>query len=84
MWKANKLLTAGAVGVVSHGFGGLGGAGMEVLDGIHAGQSQGGLSHVERCRSTFRVQGDTRSHRLAGAQLWVGSSRNWSVFFGRP
>ena len=37
--------------VVSHGYGGLDGAGMEVVDGMHAGQGQGGLSHVGRLRS---------------------------------
>ena len=26
----------------------------------------------------------TRSHHHPGAQLWVGSSRNWSVFLERP
>ena len=29
------------MGVVSHGYGGLGGAGMEVMDGMYVGQSQG-------------------------------------------
>ena len=33
-------------------------AGMELTFGKHAGQSQGGYSHVERCHSTFRVRGD--------------------------
>ena len=27
---------------------------------------------------------DTRSHRIPGAQLWIGSSRKWSVFGGSP
>ena len=27
---------------------------------------------------------DTRSHNLLGEQLWVGWSRSWSVFRGRP
>ena len=34
-------------------------AGLEVVDGIHVGQSQGGWSHVARCRSTSPVRGDT-------------------------
>ena len=59
------------------------GAGMEVVLGRHAGQSQG----VVACRSTSPVRGedavDTRSHNLPGAQLWVGLSCNWSVFRGR-
>ena len=37
--------------VVSHGYGGLGGAGVEAVDGMHVGQSQGGWSHVEKCQS---------------------------------
>ena len=45
--------------VVSHGYGRLVGAGMEVVDGMHAGRSQGCWSHVVRCRSTSRVRGDT-------------------------
>ena len=50
--------------VVSHGYGGLGGTGME----LHAGQSRGGWSHVGRCRSTSQVRGDdTRSHHRPGA-----------------
>ena len=32
---------------------------MEVVDGVHAGQSQGGWTHAGRCRSTSRVRGDT-------------------------
>ena len=47
------------VHVCSHGYGELDGAGMAVVDGMHAGQSQGGWSRVWRCRSTFRVRGDT-------------------------
>ena len=35
------------------------GTGMEVVDGMHAGQSRGGLSHVERYRDTSRVRDDT-------------------------
>ena len=45
--------------VVSHGYGGMGGAGMEVVDGMHAGQSQMGWSHFGRCRSISRVRGNT-------------------------
>ena len=56
---------------------------MEVMVGKDAGQRQGGWSHVRRCRSTSRVRDentdDTRSHRLPGAWLLVGSIRNWSV-----
>ena len=32
------------------------GVGMEEVDGTHAGQSQWGWSHVERCRSISRVR----------------------------
>ena len=35
------------------------GAGMEAVDSMNAGQCQGGWSHVERCRSTSSVRGDT-------------------------
>ena len=45
-------------------------------------------SYVWRCRSTFRMRdGDTddiRWHHLLCENLWVGSSRNWSVYRGRP
>ena len=34
-------------------------AGMEVVDGMHVRQSQGGWSHVRRCRSISRMRGDT-------------------------
>ena len=45
--------------VGSNGFGGLVvGAGMEVVDGIHCGQSKGGWSYVGKCRSTSRVLGE--------------------------
>ena len=64
------------------------GTGMEVMVVMHAGQSHKDWSHVRRSQRTFRVRGgdtaDTRSRCLLGAQLWVGSSQNWSVFRGRP
>ena len=44
--------------VASYGYGGLSGGGMEVVNGIHARQSQRSWSHVVRCRSIFRVRGD--------------------------
>ena len=62
-------------------------AGMEVVDGKHAGQSQGGWLHVGTCQSAPIVRGedtdDTRSHSRPRMQLWVGSSWNWSVFLER-
>ena len=74
-------------GRVSHGYGGLGVAGMKVVDGMHSGKSQGGWSHVGRCQSTFRVRGedtdDTRSHLCSNVQLWVGLCQNWSVLLER-
>ena len=39
---------------------------MEVVDGMHVEQSQGGWSHVGRCRSTSRVRGE---HRQPGVQI---------------
>ena len=32
----------------------------------------------------FKVVVDARSHHLSGAQIWLGSSWNLSVFLGRP
>ena len=41
-----------------------------------------------KCRRISRVCGEytdyNRSHHHPGAQFWVGSSRNWSVFLERP
>ena len=58
---------------------------MEMVVCKHAVQS---MSHVGRCRSISRVRcgytNYTRSHHHPGAQLWVGSSRNQSVFLERP
>ena len=66
---------------------GLVGVGMEMVDRKHAGQSQGGWSHVGRCRGTSRVRGDTLmtpDHTTVQVcSYWVGSSRDWSVFLGR-
>ena len=46
---------------------GLVAAGMEVVNGAHAGHSQGGWSHVGRYRSISRVRGEdtdeAQSHR---------------------
>ena len=42
------------------------GAWMEVVDGMHAGQGQGGWPHVGRCRSVFEVRGDTLITPLSG------------------
>ena len=41
--------------VVGHGYGGLVGVGMEVVDGMDAAQGQGGCSHVDGCRGTSQV-----------------------------
>ena len=69
------------MGVVgSHGYDRLGEGRDGVVDGMHAGQGQGGWSHIGRCRSTSSERGkdtgNTRSHRRPNAQLYVGSSRN--------
>ena len=51
---------------------------MEVVADRHVGQSQ---EWLVACRSTSRVRlDDTQSHSFPDAQLWVGSSGNWSVF----
>ena len=47
------------MGVVSHGYGVLGGTGTEAVDRMHARQSQVGWSHGGRYRNTFPVLGDT-------------------------
>ena len=58
---------------------GLVGVETEVVLGKHVGQSQGGWSHIKRCRS--RLQGeeadDTQSHHLPAAQLCVCSSSSF-------
>ena len=62
------------------------------MDGVGAwqacGTKPGGWSYVGRCRSISIVFGEytdyTRSYHHPGAQFWVGSSRNWSVFLERP
>ena len=73
--------------VDSHGYCRSGGAGMEVVDGMHVGQNQG-LSTCQEIRKHLPnarfCTGDTRSHCRPDAQLWVGLSRNWSVFLERP
>ena len=59
-------------------------AGMEVVDGIHAGQSQG-FGHMSGdARALPGCEVILRSHHRPGAQLWVGSSQNWSVFLKNP
>ena len=58
------------------------GAGVMVVDDTHARQSQGVWSHVRRCRSTSRVQGDsliTPDHTA----ILVRSSWYGRVGFGR-
>ena len=63
------------MGVVSHGYGGLGGIWMYVVDGMHARQCQGGWSHVGRCRNTPRVRGD--------ALMLPITSPSWCAVQGR-
>ena len=56
---ARRWLTSWCMCVVTHGYGGFGGVGMEVVNDMHAGQSHEGWSHVGRCRSIYGVLGDT-------------------------
>ena len=75
------------MGIVSHGSGGFGG-GMDEEGGWYAcGTNQRWLVEFremsEHIPSARRYTDDTRSHRCPGAQLWVGSSPNWSVFLER-
>ena len=64
------------------------GAGMELVLGKHAGQSQvvgcmsGDAGAFPEC--VWEYTDYTRSYHHPGAQFWVGSSRNWSVFLERP
>ena len=57
---------------------------MEMVDGMHAGQSR----WVDRMSEYFQnarwYTDDTRSHHRLRAQLWVGSTRNWLAFLERP
>ena len=39
---------------------------------------------LEHFLSVRRCTDDARSHHRPGAQLWVGSSRNWSILLRRP
>ena len=64
------------------------GAGMELVLGKHAGQSQvvgrmsGDAGAFPECVDEYTDY--TRSYHHPCAQFWVGSSRNWSVFLERP
>ena len=65
------------------------GSGMEVVDGMHAGQSQVGWSHVKRCWSTSRVQSDklmTPTSRCAtpGMVSLPGKGRHVKALFCCP
>ena len=74
--------------VVSHGYGGLG----RVRDGGGGWQAcETKPRRLIACRemserflSTWRYTDGTRLHRCPGVQLWLRSSRNWSVFLERP
>ena len=57
--KRGRVSHSWCMCVVGHGYGGLGGGRDGVVDGMHAGQGQGGWLHVGRCRSISRVQSDT-------------------------
>ena len=57
--EGGQVIHSWCIGVVNHGYGVLDGAGMEVVNGMHAGLSQWCWSHVGRFRSTSRVRGDT-------------------------
>ena len=64
------------------------GAGMELVLGKHAGQSQVVGSMSGDAGAFPEYVGNTRdyirSYHHPGAQFWVGSSRNWSVFLEWP
>ena len=73
--------------VVCRGYGWLVARSDGLVDYVHAGQSEGGWSHVGRCRSASRVRGedtdDSQSDRHPRAPLWVRSIRNLSLFLKR-
>ena len=54
------------------------GAEMEVVDGMHAGLSQGSWSNIGRCYTD-----EARSHHRPDAQFRVGLSWKLSVFLER-
>ena len=62
------------------------GKGMEVVDGMHAGQNKGVIEcreipkHIPSARWYID---DTQLPRRSDAQLWVESSQNWSVLVER-
>ena len=68
---------------VSHGYGRLGRVGMGVVYSMHAGQSQG-VGLMSRDAGALIECEEIKKHRRPCALLWVGSSRNWSVFLERP
>ena len=60
---------------------------MEVVDGMHAGQSRGVVTCEEIQEHSYSARcytGDSQSPRHPATHLLVGSSQNWSVFLGRP
>ena len=57
--KAEELVTFGVCVWFVMDVVGCMGAGVDVMDGMHVGQSQGGWSHVGRCRSTSGVRDNT-------------------------
>ena len=74
--------------VVGHGYGELGGV-RNGGGGYYAcGTKTEGCVACREIKKHSQVLSvdtdDTQSHRLPGTRLWVGSSRNWSVFLGRP
>ena len=62
-------------------------AGIELVLGKHMGQSKV-VGRMWGDAGAFPACGEyayyTRSHHHPGAQIWVGSSRNWSVFLEGP
>ena len=84
--EGGRVSHSWCMGVVTHGYGVLGG-GSDGVGGWYACGTKlvGGVACRERPEhfpSARRCNDDSQSHRHPGAQLWVGSSLNWSVFRG--
>ena len=68
-WKVDELLVMSMVGLVEEG-------------GLVLVSMREMWEHFLSVR--LEDSGDSRSHCFPGAQLWVGLSHNWLVFFERP
>ena len=61
--KGGRVSHSRCMCLASHGYGGLEAGRKADVDGMHAGQSDGGWSHVLRCRSTTECKVKTPASR---------------------